>query len=45
MINSYKNWRAYRSTVATLNRMPEWRLADLGIARGDIEDIARRASR
>ena len=40
---SYSNWRRYRETVNELNRLSQRELADLGIARSDINSLARRA--
>jgi uncharacterized protein YjiS (DUF1127 family) len=37
--------RHYRITVARLNALPDEILADVGVLRGDIEDIARRLAR
>ena len=42
---SYSTWRKYRQTVNELNRMSNRELADLGIARTDIQTIAREAVR
>jgi uncharacterized protein YjiS (DUF1127 family) len=42
---SFNNWRKYRQTVSELGRMSNRELNDLGIARGDIEYIARAAAR
>jgi len=41
---SYSVWRKYRQTVNELSRMSDRELSDLGIARGDIGNIARRAA-
>ena len=41
----YRSWRTYRSTVDELSRLSTRELNDLGIARGDIAFVARRASR
>lgn len=44
---SYAAWRKYRhkylQTVDELNRMSDRELADLGIGRGEIGSVARRA--
>ncbi len=40
---SYTAWRKYRQTVDELSRMSDRELSDLGIARGEIGSIARRA--
>ncbi|MGN6549412.1 MAG: DUF1127 domain-containing protein [Pararhizobium sp.] len=41
---SYSAWRKYRQTVNELSRMSDRELSDLGIARGDIGYVARRAA-
>lgn len=41
--SSYRNWRTYRHTVATLNRLNDRQLADLGIARDNINETAKRS--
>ena len=41
---SYNEWRAYRTTVNELSRMSDRELSDLGIARGDIAFVSRRAA-
>jgi uncharacterized protein YjiS (DUF1127 family) len=43
VLNSYRNWREYRSTVSELNRLSNRSLADLGLKRSDIKSAARRA--
>ncbi|WP_378952286.1 DUF1127 domain-containing protein [Mesorhizobium sp. ANAO-SY3R2] len=43
LLRTYRNWRAYRETVNELGRLSNRQLADLGINRGDIAAIARRA--
>lgn len=43
LIRNYRNWRAYRDTVNELGRLSNRQLEDLGIARGEIERIARKA--
>ena len=43
LVRSYNNWRRYRETVNELNRLSQRELADLGISRGDIAPVARRA--
>jgi uncharacterized protein YjiS (DUF1127 family) len=40
---SFNAWRKYRQTVNELGRMSDRELSDLGIARGDISYVARRA--
>ena len=34
-------WRRYREAVRELSQLTDRELADIGIRRGDIEDIAR----
>lgn len=41
----YSTWKRYNRTVAELQALTSRELADLGIARGDIERIARSAVR
>ena len=43
LVRSYQSWRRYRETVNELNRLSQRELADLGISRGDINSVARRA--
>ena len=43
LIRNYRNWRVYRDTVTELGRLSNRQLADLGINRGEIEAVARRA--
>ena len=43
IMGKYRHWRSYRRTVNELNSLSNRELADLGIARGDIPFIARRA--
>ncbi|RIY03444.1 DUF1127 domain-containing protein [Aureimonas flava] len=45
IVRSYNNWRRYRETCAELNRLSSRELSDLGIARSDIRDLARQATR
>lgn len=40
---SINNWRKYRQTVTELGRMSNRELSDVGIARADIDRIARTA--
>lgn len=43
LIRNYRNWRLYRETVTELNRLSSRELSDLGMTRGDIRSVARRA--
>ncbi|MHC5653802.1 DUF1127 domain-containing protein [Stappia sp.] len=45
LTRKYRNWKTYQTTVSELSRLSTRELDDLGIARGDIHFIARRASR
>jgi uncharacterized protein YjiS (DUF1127 family) len=36
-------WRRYREAVRELSQLSDHELSDIGIRRGDIEDIARRS--
>ncbi|HBZ97677.1 MAG: DUF1127 domain-containing protein [Stappia sp.] len=45
LTRKYRNWRSYHATVSELSRLTSRELSDLGIARGDIHFVARRASR
>ena len=40
---SFRNWRKYRETYAELSRLSNRELSDLGIARADIQRVAKRA--
>ncbi|MFB2553671.1 DUF1127 domain-containing protein [Ensifer soli] len=42
---SFSTWRKYRQTCVELNRMSDRELNDLGIGRGDIPQVARKAVR
>ena len=44
LIRNYRNWRRYRETVSELNRLSNGELSDLGISRGDIPYVARKAA-
>ena len=44
LIRNYRNWRRYRETVTELSRLTNRELQDLGISRGDIPFVARRAA-
>lgn len=43
IVKNYRNWRMYRETVSELSRLSNRELADLGIARGEIPAVARKA--
>ena len=43
LIRNYRNWRRYRDTVNELSRLSNRELNDLGIARGDIQFVARKS--
>lgn len=43
LIRNYRNWRVYRETVTELGRLSNRQLSDLGINRGEIAAIARKA--
>ena len=43
LIRNYRNWRRYRDTVSELSRLSNRELSDLGISRGDIPYVARKA--
>jgi uncharacterized protein YjiS (DUF1127 family) len=44
LVRSYNNWRRYRETVSELSRLTSRELNDLGISRGDITFVARKAA-
>ncbi|MCX5496846.1 DUF1127 domain-containing protein [Kaistia dalseonensis] len=41
---TYKNWLKYRETCNELNRLSNRELNDLGINRGEITQLAKRAA-
>ena len=43
LIRNYRNWRRYRETVSELGRLSTRELSDIGMSRGDIPFIARKA--
>lgn len=43
LIRSYASWRKYRETCEELQKLTEQELGDLGISRGDIPFVVRRA--
>jgi uncharacterized protein YjiS (DUF1127 family) len=45
MMSTLRAWRTYRNTVSELNAMSQRDLDDMGIARGQIRELARKASR
>ncbi|MBL6431177.1 MAG: DUF1127 domain-containing protein [Alphaproteobacteria bacterium] len=45
LARKYRTWRTYQNTVSELSRLSTRELDDLGIARGDISFVARRANR
>jgi uncharacterized protein YjiS (DUF1127 family) len=44
ILNRYRRWRRYRTTVRELEKLSARELSDLGIYRGDISLLAREAS-
>jgi uncharacterized protein YjiS (DUF1127 family) len=42
LIRNYRSWRRYRDTVNELSRLTNRELADLGISRADIANVAAR---
>lgn len=43
IMGKYREWRSYRRTVNELSALSNRELNDLGISRGDIPHVARRA--
>jgi uncharacterized protein YjiS (DUF1127 family) len=43
LIRNYRNWRTYRATVNELGRLSDRGLADLGISRVEIAEVARKS--
>ena len=43
LLATYKNWVKYRETYSELNRLSNRELTDLGINRGEINLVAKRA--
>ena len=43
LFGRFRNWRRYRTTVNALEKLSTRELDDLGIARGDIDRIARQS--
>ncbi len=44
ILASYKNWRKYRETYNELARLNTRELADLGINRGEITQVAKQSA-
>ena len=44
VVRKYSSWVKYRRTVDELSRLSTRELNDLGIGRGDIKFVARRAA-
>ena len=44
VVRKYNSWKTYRRTVDELSRLTARELNDIGIGRGDIKFVARRAS-
>ena len=40
VIRAYKNYQRYRKTIAELSTLNDRELADIGITRGNIYDVA-----
>jgi uncharacterized protein YjiS (DUF1127 family) len=45
MMSTYRNWRTYRNTVSQMNALSQRELDDMGIARAQIRELARKAIR
>ncbi|MGQ7791787.1 DUF1127 domain-containing protein [Faunimonas sp. B44] len=45
VVDRFRRWRRYRSTVRQLAALSNHELSDLGISRGQIESVARQAVR
>ena len=45
LVRTFNEWRRYRETTLELNRLTGRELEDIGFARGDIPQVARRAAR
>ncbi|MBL4726450.1 MAG: DUF1127 domain-containing protein [Rhizobiaceae bacterium] len=43
VLGKFRQWRSYRRTVNELNTLTTRELDDLGISRGDIPFVARKA--
>ena len=44
LVKSYQGWKKYRQTCNELGRLSERELDDLGLAPGDIREVARRSA-
>ncbi len=44
LLTTYRTWRKYRETYNELMRLTNRDLADLGISRADIPEIARQSA-
>lgn len=44
LIRNIREWRRFRATREALSRLTDRELNDLGIGRGEIENVARRAA-
>jgi len=42
ILENYRSWRRFRSAINELNSLSNRELADIGISRADIPDVARR---
>ncbi|TCD12444.1 DUF1127 domain-containing protein [Oricola cellulosilytica] len=45
LARSFNEWRRYNATRAQLNRLSSRELEDIGMNRGDITEVARKAAR
>ena len=45
MMSTLRAWRTYRNTVSELNALSQRDLDDMGIARSQIRELARKAAR
>ena len=43
LVERYRQWRQYRTTLAELHQYSDGELVELGITRYDVEEIANRA--
>lgn len=43
LVARWRAWRSYRATVAALSALTDAELDDIGVTRGDIRAVARRA--